>query len=265
MTSKVPYRISELDLNNIYYSDIKSNSKKTIVYIKYMDDNKMKNFVFQTPTLLSKNTVTSKKDIYEIDIPLDGKDKDKITRFSNFLESIDRKIIRDAKNNNKWFEKFANVKKMKYQKIIRDDDNRGVIRLKILKTTDFETLLHINNKKAPIEEITADSWVKCILEVYAIWINENGFGLFIRPVVMSFKPCMKLTYNYKLIEDSDENEVEEIAVDTVQDNSIFIRSESEITSSALELSTLDDETPSSEKPVENVDIDLDSATSSTEK
>lgn len=279
MSSKVPYRISEIDLNNICYTDIKSNNKKTIVYIKYMDNNKLKNIVFQTPTLLSTNTIQLKNDMYELDVPLIGKEKEKINKFINFLNLLDKKIIKDAKINNKWFELFSKIKTMKYQKVIRDNNNiNGCIRLKLLKTNDFETLVQNNNNRIQFDDIQKDSWLKCILEIYAIWINENGFGLFIRPILLSFKPCMKISYNYKLLDESDENEIEEV-VDTLQDNSIFIRSENEITSSVLELPTqnnssviqleseddttmMDIEKPthSSDEPVVNNDIN--SSTSS---
>ena len=247
---KVPYRISEIDINNICYTDIKVNNKKTIVYLKYNDNNKFKNIVFQTPTFISSYLPQIKNDIYELDVPLSGKEQNKISKFSNFLESIDKKIIKDAKNNNKWFEKFANVKTMKYQRIIRDSTDKhnknGIIRLKLLRTNDFETIIQNPNGRIEIEEITRDCWLKCILELYAIWINENGFGLFIRPVLLNLKPCPKINYNYKLIEDSDEAEADEPAFDVVDtlnnydNSSIFIRSESEIASSILEMPNTND-------------------------
>ena len=244
-STKVPYRISEIDINNICYTDIKVNNKKTIVYLKYCDNNKFKNIVFQTPTFMSTHLPQIKNDIYELDVPLVGKEQNKINKFINFLESVDKKIIKDAKHNNKWFEKFTNVKSMKYQRIIREPTDKsnknGIIRLKLLRTNDFETIVQYNNNRIEIEEINRDCWLKCILELYAIWINENGFGLFIRPVLLSLKPCPKVSYNYKLIEDTDEDSAAEPAFDVVDtlnnydNSSIFIRSESEITSSVLEM------------------------------
>ena len=261
-TIKVPYRISELDVDNICYTDIKVNNKKTIVYMKYSDNNKLKNIVFQTPTFMSTNLIQIKNNMYELDVPLIGKEENKTDKFINFLNSIDKKVIKDAKNNNKWFENFVDVKTMKYQRSIRDATNtsnkNGVIRLRLLKTNDFETIVHNNNSRICFDEINKDCWLKCILEVYAIWINPNGFGLFIRPILLSFKPCTKINYNYKLIEDSDDAEGDDLNIDTV-DNSIFIRSENEITSSVLEMPK---NTPSSEEPVEHVDSDLNSTTSS---
>jgi len=256
-SSKVPYRISEIDINNICYTDIKVNNKKTIVYLKYNDNNKFKNIVFQTPTFMSLYVPKIKNDIYELDIPLIGKEQHKINKFINFLESIDRKIIKDAKHNNKWFEKFVNVKSMKFQRIIREptdkNNTNGIIRLKLLKTNDFETIIQNNSSRVEIEEINKDCWLKCILELYAIWINDNGFGIFIRPVLLNFKPCPKISYNYKLIEDSDDNENAFDVVDTVNNidnSSIFIRSESEITSSILEM-------PSNINTSETIDFNND--------
>ncbi len=266
MTTNVPFRLSEIDINNICYTDVKSNEKKTIVYLKYMDNNKLKNIVFQTPTTMSTNMIQCKNNIFELDVPLVGKEIDKINRFIQFLDLLDRKIVKDAKNNNKWFELFSNQKTMKYQKILREstDGNRnGVIRLKLLRTNDFETVVQYNNSRINIEEIQKDCWLKSILEIYAIWINENGFGLFIRPILLSFKPCMKINYNYKLIDDSEE--VEDVAVDTVYDNSIFLKSESEITSSILEMPKTQSSENDSEQTFEEIEDKEESHNSSSDE
>jgi len=241
MSSKTPYRISEINTDNICYSDIKTNIKKTIIYLKYSDNNKLKNIIFQTPTLLNRCTPVCKNDIYEIDIPISGKSDSKITKFINLLNAIDNKIIKDAKNNTKWFGAFPNQKTMKYQRLIRDSPEYkdGLLRLKIIKTPDFETILQLNNtNNINVKDIPQDSWIKTIIEIYAIWINENGFGLFIRPILISFKPNQKISYDFKLIDESDDGECDDdidFNNDTIQDNSnIFIKSESEITSSVLE-------------------------------
>ncbi len=280
MNTKVPYKVGEIDVNNICYTDIKNNSKKTIIYIKYMDNNKLKNLVFQTPTLISNNMIQCKNNIFELDVPLIGKDQSKTTEFIDFLNRLDKKIVKDAKMNNKWFERFTNIKTMKYQKIIRTtDDDNGAIRLKLLRTDDFETIVQQNTKRIKIEEIGRECWLKSILEIYAIWINENGFGLFIRPILINIKPCMKLLYDYKFADESEGEEVDDIEVDTMADNSIFIRSESEITSSVLEMPSehynkksdneteteseteVQEEVNSSDELVEKKEEDLNSTTS----
>ena len=233
MNPKTPYRVSNIKMDNICYTDVKSNSKKTIIYIKYHERDKLKNIVFQTPTLLNINKAVKKNDIYELDIPLYGKCNNKVQTLINFFNSLDDKIVKDAKINTKWFNNFIRNNTIKYQKIVRSCEDveypNGMIRVKILQTSDFETLIQMNNKnKLNVEDIPTNSWVKMILEVYAIWINENGFGLFVRPILISFQIKDQLDYNYKLMEDSDE--IDNIIHTTNEiDNSIFIKAESDLT------------------------------------
>jgi hypothetical protein len=245
--SKIPYRINEINIDNICYTDIKTNSKKTIIYLKYMDNSKLKNIVFQTPNLFNVYNIVKKTDnnMYELDLPLKGKSDTKMTKFIRFLNDIDRKIIKDAKNNSSWFAGFPQQKTMKYQKIIRESTEpeyaNGIIRLKILKTNDFSTIVHLNNKKLESfdNNIPVDCWVKSILEIYAIWINENGFGLFIRPILMDFKLSDSLLYNYKLIDDSEDGDDIDDSLCTVHNNSkndsVFIRSENDMETSILDV------------------------------
>ena len=251
MSSKVPYRINEINVDNICYTDVKSNDTKTIIYLKYMDNNKLKNIVFQTPNLLNVYNILQKRqtpNVFELDVPLKGKSENKIGKFIRFLNDIDKKIIKDARNNPKWFSSFPQQKTMKYQKIIRDSDETeysdGIIRFKILKTNDFNTIVQLNNKKINLltdDAIPKNCWVKSILEIYAIWINENGFGLFIRPIIMDFKLNDTIVYNYKMIEDSDEVDDIDDGLCTIQEksykDSVFIRSENEITS--LDIADID--------------------------
>ena len=265
---KIPYRINEMNVDNICYTDIKSNSKKTIIYLKYMDNNKFKNFVFQTPTLLSIYTTVLKNNIYELDIPLNGKSESKVNKFISFLNQIDSKVIKDAKANPKWFNSFALTQPTKYQKIIRESEDckNGVIRLKILKTNDFNTIIQLNDKKISNTDIPKNSWVKSIIEIYAIWINENGFGLFIRPILLDFKISMTVSYNYKCLEDSEEVDDIDDGLCSIQDNSnsIFIRSENDITSTILEMPN---NSSSSEinNTIQNENINIGDTTSEEEE
>lgn len=245
----MPYRINEINVDNICYTDVKSNETKTIIYLKYMDNNKLKNIVFQTPNLLNVYNILQKRqtsNVFELDVPLKGKSENKISKFIRFLNDIDKKIIKDARNNPQWFSSFPQQKTMKYQKIIRDSDETeysdGIIRFKILKTNDFNTMVQLNNKKINLltdDTIPKNCWVKSILEIYAIWINENGFGLFIRPIIMDFKLNDMVVYNYKMIEDSEEVDDIDDGLCTIQEksynDSVFIRSENEITSLDIDM------------------------------
>ena len=277
MTSKVPFKISEINIDNICYTDIKTHNNKTIIYLKYMDTNKLRNIVFQTPTLLNINDIISSKSksldstisethtnkIYELDIPLNGKSDSKTTKFIKFLQSLDDKIIKDARINSKWFETFSHKKSIRYQKIIRESDNsmyeNGMIRIKIIRSNDFDTVINYNNNRINPTDIPKNCWIKSILEIYAIWINENGFGLFVRPILIDLKTIQKSVYNYKLIDESEEIEDVDDMVCTVQDyshnnNNIFIKSENEITSSVLEMPNDDIDSKSSETEVNDNNI-----------
>ena len=206
MNSLEPYRIQQIDLNNINYTKIKNEKNKRLIYIKYEDN---KSFVFQTPSLLNVNTpVKITEDYYELEIPLITQEKNKQSKIINFLEELDKKIINDAKKNSKtWFDDLDNIK---YKKLIKESDiyTSGVIKIKIIKTQRFETLLKLDNtKKIILKDIPQDSWVKMLLEVYAVVINPENktFYLFLRPVTLSFKEKENKKYNYTFLDDSDEN------------------------------------------------------------
>jgi hypothetical protein len=225
MNTKVPYKFEDIDLNKIKYTNVKSNVKKTVVYLKYLDNNKLKNLVFQSPSLLNINKAIKKNNFYDLDIPLVTKNVDKTDEFITFLNNIDHKVIKDATNNKEWFNNLKDTTNVKYQKIIRKGDNKypNMIRLKIVNSNNFETVIQLNNKKnINAENIPIDSWSKIIFELYAIWINNDGFGVYLRPILISFTPNNKIDYNYKILEDSDD--IDDI-INTVNDNSIFIKSE----------------------------------------
>uniref|UniRef100_A0A6C0J3J9 Uncharacterized protein n=1 Tax=viral metagenome TaxID=1070528 RepID=A0A6C0J3J9_9ZZZZ len=228
MTFKKPYKIKDINLHNIRFTDIKSNSKKTIVYLKYNNDsNEQTNLVFQSPSLLNAHKPIFKNNNYELDIPLLSKSTEKIKEFIKFLNELDNTIISQAREHPKWFNNIINNNKIKYQKIIRSSiDSKkfknGMIKLKLINTDNFETKLNNNNRNIDVNSIQENSWVKSILEVYAIWITQDGFGLFIRPVLMSFKLNENIEYNYELTDDSEE--IDDV-IHTIHDNSIFIREE----------------------------------------
>ena len=141
---------------------------------------------------------------------------------------MDKKILYDASNySSSWF-KDINTDNILYQKIIRSSDNesyqKGMINLKIISTNIFKTVLRNEKKIIKIDEIPQNSWVKMILECYAIIISENGFSLFIRPIIMYFKEIKNNDYNYKFIKESDDSENEnENEIEELESNNIFIR------------------------------------------
>ena len=205
-----PYRITNINFNNLVYSKCKKRENKKVIYVKYQDRDKMNNFVFQLPTLLNIGEFNEINNILEIDFPLYCKDREKDKILIDFFKDLDKKIISDAKlNSRQW---FGDISSSKYQNIIRktNSDNQflenGLLRLKILKTPNFETYIRINNKRNNLSNIKSPCWAKILLEFYAIWINKNGFGGYFRPIILDFRRMEKDLYNYKLLEDSSEHD-----------------------------------------------------------
>lgn len=227
MSFKKPFRIDEIDINKIKFTNVKTNSKKTIIYMKYDNGTDLSNLVFQSPSLFNINEPIYKNNNYELDIPLHGKYDDKINEFISFLTKLDKKIMDQASKNPKWFNNFTKTNKIKYQKTIRESDdkryNNGMIRIKLIKSNKFQSKIKLDEELIDIKKIEQNSCVKIILEAYAIWINENGFGLFLRPILLSFKKEENVLYNYELMEDSDE--LDDIIHTVNNENSIFIKSE----------------------------------------
>ncbi len=227
MNIQEPFKISNIDLNKIVYPKNRSNDNKKIILMKYNEKGKLKNFVFQTPTLLNINKAQMFKGYYEIELALVGKEKDKVKKFINFLNELEMKVKSDAQfNASNWFNITDENQTINFQKIIRESEDfpTGTIKIKIIKNNDFETMLQLNNsKRIGVDAIPEDSWSKMILECYAVWINSNNdFGIFLRPVLVSFTPKEKEVYNYKFLEDSDdENEFD--VPDTDVNNNIFMK------------------------------------------
>jgi len=216
MNFQEPYRIHQINFDNLSFNKIKTvyNTNNTIILkkiitIKYNDKNVQKPLVIQIPTLLNENLPMKAKDYHDLEIPLITEDKNKVVNLINFFENLDNKIISEAKKNSKlWFDKIPSKNCVKYKRIIKDSDRYkdGVLRLKIIKKLDFETLLQIENKKRiNISEIPSNTWCKILLEIFAIVINyeTNSFSLFLRPIVLSFKEKEIIKYNYKILDDTD--------------------------------------------------------------
>lgn len=270
MNYQEPLKISSIDLSKIVYPKCKTNDNKKIMLIKYNEKGRLKNFVFQTPTLLKIDTVQTTKGYTEIELALVGKEKnkaDKVDKFVKFLNQLEHQIKTDAQfNASEWFNNVNDDDDViNFQKIIRDSTtySKGTLKLKIIANNDFETVLQINNsKKISVGSIPDNSWCKLILECYAVWINSaNNFGIFLRPILISFTP--RDVYNYKFVDDSEEENEFDIP-DTDVNTNIFMNIDKNIKpkyneeTSQLELNDLVNHLESDLKPVEStVQLDID--------
>jgi len=203
-----PYRISDIDFDKIIYSPIKMGKNKKVVYLKY-DHEKKNNLTFQTPSLFNSDELKKKNGFYELDIPLFGKSTNKVDELYTFLKDLDKKIIQDGRKNHKtWFNGLKNIT---YKSIIRSSlikDNiykNGVLRIKISDKPNDNTIL-VNNegKNISLDDIKPNTHIKMILECYAVWITDNGFGLYLKPILLSLNEIKTVSYKYELLDDSDE-------------------------------------------------------------
>jgi len=221
-----PYKFSEINLNKLIYSKPKQSGNKKVVLIKYNDNNKPGNLVFQTPTIYNLTEPDIKKGYGEIEVALHGKEKHKTDDFISFLLKLENQVKQDAKvNASSWFDLNEENESINFQKLIREMDglDSGILKLKLIKNNDFETELinNVNNRKTKLllTEVPCDCWCKMLLEVYAIWINTNNdFGIFLRPVLVVFTPTEKKQYNYKMIEESDSDKEDEFEIPDTEIN-----------------------------------------------
>ena len=83
-----PYKFSEINLNKLIYSKPKQSGSKKVVLIKYNDNDKARNLVFQTPTIYNLTEPDIKKGYGEIEVALHGKERNKTDDFNSFLSQI---------------------------------------------------------------------------------------------------------------------------------------------------------------------------------
>jgi len=278
MNYQEPYRIHQIILENIVYTKVKTTETKKLVFIKYEDNKKIKPLVIQCPSLLNINQPTKvSNDYHELEIPLITQEKDKAKLLNKFFEDLDDKIINDAKyNSTLWFDGIKDS--IKYKRIIKDSDSfpDGMLKIKVIKNVDFETMLQIENKnRINVQDIPVNYWCKMLLEVYALVINHqsNTFSLFLRPIILSFKDKQASKYNYTLLEDSDSDK-DEMDVPDSELSSIFMKqvtkrnNDNELTSSQVKImEKIGEEVSSTSSSNSNSDNDEDllKSSSSSEK
>jgi len=244
MNYQKPYKYNDINVENIIYTKVKTLNDKKIIYLKYSNNNKLNNFVIQTPTLYNIYEPDIYENYNEFEIALKDKNN-KINNFISFINKIEQKIKTDIiKNYNEWF--ILNNKQnlsINFHKIIHENDNyeNGTIKLKTYNNTSLKTILLLNN----IDPINIDNnnlyiinndkkininiencWTKILLEFYAIWTNtKNEIGIYLRPIIISFD-IDNNNYNYKLLDDETDEEIINIPE---TENNIFINMNDNIT------------------------------------
>jgi hypothetical protein len=224
------YKIEDIDLDKIIYMNADLSSDVKIIHLQYIDNNGRYPLLIQIDNLYMIDDiqkVSNKKCItHEVILPLVGKNAKSSEKVKNFFESIDKKIICDAKNYvNIW---PFDTKNIKYKALIRYVDgvnnrmyDNGVIKLKFIRSKNFKTRIY-NKKKTPVEEsqyteiFNGSCYVKSIVEIVSVWIKNGIFGLYVRPhqlkVSVGFPPIF--TPKYYSFDDGTESNDDDFIYDT---------------------------------------------------
>jgi hypothetical protein len=259
MNVREPFLFENINFENIIFYKTKETNGKKIIYLKYKHNGIFEDLVTQTPTLWSiKKPAIIGNNLYDLEIPLVGKREEKVTKFIKFLKKLDQFIITAAKNNaNSWFKNPENVV---YLNTIRESNDlsikKGFIKLKIIKSLDFKTVLKRDNKfKLKVRDIEENCWMKSIIQIFAIWIKPNNqFGVYFRPIIISFKkPVNNLLYNFVKETEDEDDILPESPTSNEETNSIFIKqgqvlqqmSEKETSILKIDISTFDAKSSSS--------------------
>ena len=206
-----PLLIDNINFNNINIDrlDIESNTRKNL-YLKYNNND----LILQIPELLYTNELKEREDYYEIIIDIVCRNKEKTNNFIDFLDNLDKYFISlISKNKNKYF----NNKKIKYKSILRDNNNNKFIKLKLLKYNINNNILRIvnNSKSISLKELNKECYIKILININAIWINDHIFGIYLKPILINIRPILHT--NISFIKDSEN---EKIILDSSINNNI---------------------------------------------
>jgi hypothetical protein len=240
-----PLFCNEINLNDIIYSDVYNdrNGKKCIYIYHKKQGNKL---YIQTPELKNIINIIKSDNYYELDLPLYGKKKEKVDTFVNFLNDLDTKLIQDAKKyKNVW---FKNNKNIKYRSLIKNIHNdysetienklgifdNGIIKFKITNSTSIVC----NKKQIDVSNIKVGTNIRTIFQVFAIWISNDFFGLYLKP------SKVEQIYNQviEFIDVSEDESVYNTDDDDIVENNIIFKESETITQTYKEKSETEEYT-----------------------
>ena len=250
------YLPHQYDLTNLIYDISESTDNNKIIRI--YDGKKDKPLYIQTPEIVNIFGVIKKKKYNEILLPLGGV---QCLVFKNFINNLQNKVLLDANTNkNSWFNLTTNSetkrqninKSVKFTPIIKEINkdatttmnqtedlqkcDEGVIKIKI---TD-STIIKKDSVDISINELTTNSKIRMIIQVYAIWVTIdvnpetntiiNTFGVYLKPEIIEERTSYNLTFieEEKVIFDSDSEDDDDSSIES--DSNSGVKSESDIES-----------------------------------
>lgn len=174
--------IDDIDLDNISYV----KTKKNLIHIKY---NNQKLYT-QTPLLYCYDNIEKVENnsyvSHQLICSTNEENNNNYTK--SFFDKLDEKIIADAKLHMEEWGLTVNSE-FKYTIINVNDENYNCgLKLKYLKKSQYQTKVYDENRKYISPEDYVDKFnllnfpygVKNIIEIVAIWIKNDVFGLYLR-------------------------------------------------------------------------------------
>lgn len=189
-------RISDVNIDDISLSHIKQNKIVPILY------QQKKPLIFQTPFLEIQDAVSTTKQLgtNQFITTFSGDTKRRINNFFQFIESIETHIENHVKKNGGgWFAQ----KEISMTSLIRENGGPLYIKWPFDINTSF-----IDEKKQPcdFESIKKKDRVKIIVELSALWIDKNQFGLAFDVQKVLVKPFQeKILSEYIFDEDESDS------------------------------------------------------------
>lgn len=248
-------KTDELDFDKIHYTNVDSDNRYNIKIINmlYIHNNKKIPLLIEIDDLYMMDDIISTGENHEIILPLIGRSSNVTTKVKTFFETLDNKVINDAKQYKVIWNLNDNIK---YKKIVKDvelDDNKqqndifvknsddqnytnfmynnGLIKFKLVQSDNFNTIIfdknkNIINKKDYVNSITGGNYIKSIVEIVAIWAKEDIFGLYIRPhqfKITSGSPPIFTLKEYSFNDDNDNDNNEQTNNNLISDTEICIQ------------------------------------------
>ena len=208
---KNPFNIKDINLNNIRFIESKNEDN---IMLRYFLNNKQNKFFIQTPELVISSIVKA-DDMTILTFNLECLHASKLDSFTNFLVQLDRHIISNARNNKNWF-KTNNIK---FKGLIRQDvlnNNKPYLKLKVKTTSLYKLKVSFDrqSEKGTFDDLRTNLKVKMILDINGLWINDNGFGIYLKPYLIDIRENYELILNNSSEEDIMDTEIVEVSEST---------------------------------------------------
>lgn len=267
---KTPFNVKDINFEDIKF--IPSGNGKSIM-LRYLHNNKQNKFFIQTPELVISKIETD--DLIST-LYFDLKNtNNSIDSFIKFLIELDKSIIQNARSNKDWF-KTNNIK---FKGLIRyEKSNEPYLKLKVKNSSIYKLRVTSDRQteRAVFSDLKTKMKVKMIIDVNGLWINDNGFGIYLKPYLIDIRESYDLILNNsseedivdtEIIEKTETNSILNLETETnniTETNSIIIESEinrNDFVSKNMD-ELLNDMTESSENSSKiNLDISNDSENS----